>query len=71
VALKPALIVIVPPGKIPRLDSGVPVVSAVLPMPVAGAPDVLVLNEPGAPVIEEVDAVLALEDELEEPFNKL
>lgn len=37
----PALTVIVPPGRIPRLDSEVPVVNSAAPIPVAGEPDVL------------------------------
>ncbi len=73
VAFKPALIVIVPPGRIPKLDSGVPVVSTAEPMPVAGPPDVLVVRDvPGDPEFEENDAAVALDDdEPEWPCNRL
>ena len=61
---------IVPPGRIPRLDSVVPVVSATLPIAVAGAPDVLVV--PDDPEPDEDDAPVALDDdELELPRNTL
>jgi hypothetical protein len=48
VAFSPALTVIVPPGRMPRLDSDEPVVSSTVPFPVAGEPEELeVLEEPG------------------------
>jgi len=73
VALKLALMVIVPPDRIPRLESRVPVVSTAVLMPVAGAPDVLVVPEvPGDLELEEDDAPVTLDDdEPERPCSKL
>jgi hypothetical protein len=45
VELSPALTVIVPPGRMPRLDSEVLAVSGAVPVPVAGAPVVEELDE--------------------------
>ncbi len=54
---------IVPPGKIPSVDSDVLVVSGAVPVPVAGEPEV-----PDAPVPEELELVEApLDDEEAEP----
>jgi hypothetical protein len=61
VALTLALTVIVPPGRIPRLDSGVPVVNRAVPIAVAGAPDELeALEEP-----EELEELEDVEDPLD------
>ena len=64
----PALIVIVPPGRLPRLDSEVSVVSRAVLIAVAGAPGVLeVLAEPEP----EDDEELLDDDDVELPdgFN--
>jgi hypothetical protein len=55
--LLPALTEIVPPASTPRLDSEVPVVSGTVPVPVAGAPVELgVEDDPVEAVDEDVDA---------------
>lgn len=62
VAFSPALTVIVPPGRIPTLDSAVPVVNRAVPIAVAGAPDELeALEEP-----EELELV-----DVEDPLDPL
>ena len=54
---------IVPPARIPRLDSVVPVVSGVVPVPLAGAADVLA-EEPLDPEELDDDAVDEDDDEV-------
>jgi len=65
--LVPSSMLNVPPGRIPRLDSGVLVVSGTVPVPVAG------VGEVGAELDEEVPAAVPEEeadgDELEEPCS--